>query len=244
MATKDGSTYSPVGRLSSESGTGFLTGSHRERSPRQRTWAGPRVTLLLSAALLVSNGIWAGIFGGYNIASKHEHMSASPETDMLNHADHDRLSTAFHWNTPFSDDNKTVSNPLWSGLFPRGAGLVTVEKDWATAQHLPQSLANPGDDNSSVYFVAGFHQLHCVTVVRAALYHFKEGKEQTVPWKHVTHCLDSLRQLVQCKADAALLYTEDTNVFGDGQIHQCNDWTALTIWASDHAFEQQLPPSA
>ena len=79
--------------------------------------------------------------------------------------------------------------------------------------------------------------------MRAALYHFKESKEQTVPWKHVTHCLDSLRQLVQCKADDALLYTEDTNVFGDGQIHRCNDWTALTIWASDHAFEQQLPSS-
>lgn len=120
MAPKDENTYSPVGRLSSESGTGFLTGSHRERSPTtRRTWVGPRVTLLLSAALLVSNGIWAGIFGGYNIASSKHTSPASPETDMLNHADHDRLSTAFHWNTPFSDDNKTVSNPLWSGLFPR-----------------------------------------------------------------------------------------------------------------------------
>ena len=29
------------------------------------------------------------------------------------------LLKPFHWNTPLSDDNKTVSNPLWAGLFPR-----------------------------------------------------------------------------------------------------------------------------
>ncbi|KAK3997788.1 hypothetical protein QBC44DRAFT_45620 [Cladorrhinum sp. PSN332] len=240
MASKGaGNAYSPVGRLSSESETGFLSGSVRERPLRQPFWAGPRAVLILAAALFISNSIWVGLFSGYSLGLKQ--TTPSPSTDLLDHTDHDQLSTAFHWNTPFSDDNKTISNPLWAGLFPRGAGLVSVEKSWATARHLPVSLPNPADGNSAVYFVAGFHQLHCVTVVRAALYHFRENKEQTVPWKHVTHCLDSLRQLVQCKADDALLYTEDTNVFGDGQIHRCNDWTALTIWASDHAFEQQLP---
>ena len=77
-------------------------------------------------------------------------------------------------------------------------------------------------------------------MIRASLYHYREAAEQTVPWMHVTHCLDSLRQLVQCKADDALLYTEDANVFGDGQVHRCHDWGALSRWSAEHAFEQAL----
>ncbi|KAK3358574.1 hypothetical protein B0T24DRAFT_125786 [Lasiosphaeria ovina] len=238
MATKNDKDYSPVERLSSESGAGFLSGqswsSSAPSSPSSRRWV-----VFLALALLASNSLWVGIFAGYSLGVQK--VVPSPAIDLLDHKDHDELSTAFHWNTPFSNDNKTISNPLWASLFPRGAGLVTVEKSWAMTRHLPLSLPNPADKDSVVYFVAGFHQLHCVTVVRAALYHFRENKEQTVPWNHVTHCLDSLRQLVQCKADGALLYTEDANVFGDGQIHQCNDWDALAIWASDHSFEQQLP---
>lgn len=113
----DDNAYSPVGRLSSESGAGFLSGSLRERPLRQPFWAGRRATVILAAALLVSNSIWAGVFSGYNLALKR--TPSSPAMDPLDHTDHDQLSTAFHWNTPFSDDNKTISNPLWHGLFPR-----------------------------------------------------------------------------------------------------------------------------
>lgn len=75
-------------------------------------------------------------------------------------------------------------------------------------------------------------------MIRAALFHFKEAKEQTVPWMHVTHCLDSLRQVVLCKMDDNLLYTEDGNIYGDGQVHKCGDWNALTDWVTEHAFVQ------
>lgn len=74
------------------------------------------------------------------------------------------------------------------------------------------------------------------TVVRASLFHYRENVKQTAPWMHVTHCLDSIRQIVMCNRDETLLYTEDGNVFGDGQIHQCREWHALESWVTQHAY--------
>lgn len=78
------------------------------------------------------------------------------------------------------------------------------------------------------------------TVIQASLYRLSEHRDLDVPWGHVTHCLDSLRQAVLCKVDSTLLYTKDAKVFGDGQVHACHDWTSLVQWAENHALVQEL----
>jgi hypothetical protein len=104
-----------MGRLSSESGIGFLTGEPHERSSSWSRWAGSRVAIFLAVALVASNCLWAG----YNLAPKE--FPPAPVIDMIDHKDkdHSQLPVAFRWNTFFSDDNKTISNPLWSALFLR-----------------------------------------------------------------------------------------------------------------------------
>ena len=37
-----------------------------------------------------------------------------------------------------------------------------------------------------------------------------------------------------CRADDALLYTEDGKVFGDGQVRVCRDWEALRAWTVEN----------
>ncbi|KAF1959459.1 hypothetical protein CC80DRAFT_490372 [Byssothecium circinans] len=73
-----------------------------------------------------------------------------------------------------------------------------------------------------------------VSVIRAALYHFTEGVNQTVAFEHTMHCLDSLRQEVMCHADAELLCSEDGKVWGDGQVRTCGDWERVKVWTAEN----------
>jgi len=135
-----------------------------------------------------------------------------------------------HWNTPYSGTNKSLTNDLWKNLFPRGQGLVALSNTEAMRRRLPASVKHGSNASESVYFVSAYHQIHCLSVIRAALYHFSEGVDQTVPLVHTLHCLDSLRQEVMCHADSDLLYTEDGKIFGDGQVRECKDWDKLRSW--------------
>ncbi|KAK4207916.1 hypothetical protein QBC37DRAFT_297720, partial [Rhypophila decipiens] len=140
----------------------------------------------------------------------------------------------FHWTTEFSGENMTETSLLWSGLFPIGDGLVTLEDTWSQSQLLPPSVKRYKNSTQSIYLVAGYHQLHCLTILRSVIHHLNEGLPLSVPLAHATHCLDSLRQSTMCHADATLLYTEDTHTYGDGQSRVCNDWAALQRWTEEH----------
>jgi hypothetical protein len=43
-----------------------------------------------------------------------------------------------------------------------GDGLVTLKDDWAASQQLPTSIKRFHDTDESIYFVAAYHQLHCL----------------------------------------------------------------------------------
>ncbi|KAF2790299.1 hypothetical protein K505DRAFT_220508, partial [Melanomma pulvis-pyrius CBS 109.77] len=182
-------------------------------------------------ALVISNIIWT-IYTLYIIHDTTPQVPPSPTLSTSYSLD--TSSKALHWDTPYSAANKTQTNTLWKSLFPLGQGLVAIPNAVATSLHLPASIAFPAKLSTSTYFVAAYHQIHCLSVIRAALYHFAEGTPQTVPMMHTLHCLDSLRQEVMCHADGTLLYTEDGKVFGDGQVRECGDWEGLREWTVEN----------
>lgn len=51
---------------------------------------------------------------------------------------------------------------------------------------------------------------------------------------HVLHCYDALRQHIMCNADNTPLHGHGNGMAGDGQIHQCKDWSALRDYATRH----------
>ena len=67
--------------------------------------------------------------------------------------------------------------------------------------------------------------------------------EQTWHYPHVLHCLNVLRESVQCNADDTPMYTGrlHKNVFfpegraGIGTIKMCRDWSALMQWSHAHS---------
>jgi hypothetical protein len=97
-----------------------------------------------------------------------------------------------------------------------------------------------------------FHSLHCLNAVRMALdadyyskhksHHAKlEEDTKNSPifpdnWNHIhiDHCLDQLRQAIQCHGDLSPVplyhYNDDVIGLGVGQTHTCRRWEHMREW--------------
>lgn len=70
-----------------------------------------------------------------------------------------------------------------------------------------------------------------------------DGKPQSLPLRHVAHCLNVLREDVMCNADDTPRYTGRRNQeafakhpsSGIGQARLCRDWGKLEQWAVEHS---------
>lgn len=147
----------------------------------------------------------------------------------------------------FACIHRTLSNS--DNLCIAGLGAIKVEHEWAAKHHLPVPQGN-ASDGLAIYTVAAFHQLHCLvslylpwisegkadkgskTVIRTSIYQYHSGRDQLDPWTHITHCLDTLRQEIQCSADPT--------IGGMSRVHECRDIEALKEWTTKHAYTEFL----
>ena len=100
----------------------------------------------------------------------------------------------------------------------------------------------------------GHHNLHCLVrvpfaillfrcaltdgkqrLIRTAYFDYRRALNQSVPFVHINHCLDALRQDIICHADDTPRYTtaDTLPISGLGQQRQCRDWKRLQAWASE-----------
>jgi hypothetical protein len=63
-----------------------------------------------------------------------------------------------------------------------------------------------------------------------------QGTPTDQPASHMLHCLDALRQDVQCYADDTPRYTgfQEPGRSGTHQIRKCRDWNQMETWAQQH----------
>ncbi|KAI0102731.1 hypothetical protein GGR51DRAFT_277981 [Nemania sp. FL0031] len=214
MASKE-IEYQPLERSSDDntSDDGLL--QHYVEKTRKQRWSTAAWALCI-VALLISNAVWLGVF----IHQKNTH--AKKDFPVLE---------PYLFSTPYTEGNLSQQNPLWNDLFPRGGGAVKVDAQWAIDEGL-QATQGYAPDGKAIYVVAMYHQLHCLAVIRTSLYQFHNGREQTDPWTHIPHCLDALRQALQCLADPTL--------GGHGALHECRDFEALKAWTDENAYIEYL----
>jgi len=98
--------------------------------------------------------------------------------------------------------------------------------------------------------MAVYHGLHCVKRLHHYIHkeHYYEGLNGTDAFRlleHTEHCLDWLRQYVQCNADTTLIplhWTPDRLPIAlDNGNHQCVKWEPLAGWIKERAFDPQQP---
>lgn len=97
------------------------------------------------------------------------------------------------------------------------------------------------------------HQLHCVNLVRQALFfnhdyysshsHPHVGDsfhdDPNIVIGHVNHCIDMLRELIMCRAEADVVpylwLTGNGDTIPDfGRAKQCRNFESVRMWAEKH----------
>lgn len=88
-----------------------------------------------------------------------------------------------------------------------------------------------------------FHQLHCLDAVRGAFWARQGAMERREvlddaelrdDWRqsHVRHCVDLIRQVLLCHADATVEVVDERigGVNGFHTAHECRRWDGLLGW--------------
>ena len=70
-------------------------------------------------------------------------------------------------------------------------------------------------------------------MIRHALTSLERDQKVSVPYSHLYHCLDGLRQGVLCHADDTPMrhFENADHTAGEGQQMMCRDWDKLIQWA-------------
>ncbi|KAF2245941.1 hypothetical protein BU26DRAFT_607235 [Trematosphaeria pertusa] len=149
------------------------------------------------------------------------------------------MSAYMGWPTDKKDE-------LWTDLYR----YMPVRVPKTEAHRLPNKTAHLTVDGWEEDYMVGidvFHQLHCLNVLRRSFYPQRyrgmgmwhpNGTLNMLGWVHIDHCIESLRQSLQCSADIApipftwmperkyMLLRMDT-------YHRCRDFDALHAWTRE-----------
>ncbi|KAG4442849.1 hypothetical protein IFR05_001645 [Cadophora sp. M221] len=127
---------------------------------------------------------------------------------------------------------KPQADTLWRGLFPSGNGLVSVSKSDREAHGLSETWPDPDTPGNGLFFMAGYHDLHCLVKIRTSVFQSQAQENQSEPYAHVMHCIDQIRQTIMCNINTPLVPMSGPKEFIDGHYHVCKDYSDVFEWAS------------
>ncbi|EIN05095.1 hypothetical protein PUNSTDRAFT_107391 [Punctularia strigosozonata HHB-11173 SS5] len=115
-----------------------------------------------------------------------------------------------------------------TGRFALQGPVADAEWDTLRVINTHEGFVRLGPDNR-MFSVAMFHELHCVSdVFRVALV---DAEDPRAKEHHFQHCLNYLRQLFLCSADATLepydFMERDFERDRGGFTRECRDWSAV-----------------
>jgi len=142
-------------------------------------------------------------------------------------------------------DEMLISTPVSEVLISQ----ITPE----SASKLPNATT-PFTNDTSHYIVEldVFHQLHCLNMLRKLTYpdvypiDLTSGSEEAADnIYHMEHCLEQLRQSLQCSADISTIYWEwdeiKMKMFGNVRTtHTCKNFEKIRNWAVENKAQTEL----
>ncbi|KAF4862255.1 Cyclochlorotine biosynthesis protein R [Colletotrichum siamense] len=108
----------------------------------------------------------------------------------------------------------------------------TKYRDWDGREDVLPSYH--GSTPTEVFGIRSFHQIHCIIVMVEDYGLRLHGEPSQWTPGHVMHCINTMRQLTQCMADAtpiSLVHGAEKHL-GDGQQMWCRDFDGLRHWAN------------
>ncbi|KAF2251126.1 hypothetical protein BU26DRAFT_563071 [Trematosphaeria pertusa] len=141
----------------------------------------------------------------------------------------------------FEGSPSPATNAAWAQLCDVGMFVLNAEEYKRLGRPTAELVDRPGE-----YLVTleVMHQLHCLDYLRIASYAAAEGKhthhEQENDWskaKHLSHCINYLRQVLMCHGDLTPITLERKKGLPpyrpDFRItHTCRNWDRIHEFAS------------
>jgi hypothetical protein len=174
----------------------------------------------------------------FNSSLTHDSIYASPASPAVDDAWYDLGIRANHFVLPETVD------PSPYGIFP-----------W-------QAKRDPNLGGGYIVFTEALHQLHCLNMLRKVNhwdydYYHDRGKDTPQDLfnhtderlrTHTYHCMDMLRERIQCSADRAvfgMVWIEGDGPFDRGAFPQysterkCQDFNALSSWVKSNTIHDE-----
>ncbi|KAK0101313.1 hypothetical protein ONS95_006490 [Cadophora gregata] len=147
-----------------------------------------------------------------------------------------------------SDGTRYRDEEWGTNLFPDNGGVVALSRDFAREHDLPDAAVTPEDPSKMIYLVAGYHQLHCLSVIRDSIYYLN-GTMPVWPdpggfiWDHILHCVEAVRQGLTCFLDPTLINLDEKwPGIPNGQKHVCRNRDAMYQWSTEHGHAIPVDP--
>jgi len=218
-----------------------------DRKPA-RSW---RNTALLSISVALNIAFMVGYAVSFQRHPIHPYHLYSPAQDVLEYKP--KLFNDIWFKSEFNAPPSPALDEAWEDLYD--FGVMQIPKDQAVL--FPNRTSPiPGDEQNYIFTMDVFHQLHCLNMIRQALYpeyynhsyYSRLGiKPPSMPvhghegFDHTTHCIDSLRETVMCSSDVTpLVWVWDDRLQQSmprlDVVHSCRNFEKVQEWGKAHAL--------
>ncbi|TID27959.1 hypothetical protein E2P81_ATG00714 [Venturia nashicola] len=234
-------------------------------SKNRRKW----LPLLLAFFIGLSTGLLSSIVF-FSTSSRKQSIASclqqtsqpSPVLRDLEITYHEQLfNGSFFKETIYRQDGSPEVDAAWDELGANYRPLILPEKV-GEEMGIPKNhvRVNPKYGGGYPVYIEATHQIHCVNLVRQGLYYnidyyrnLKKGafvNGEKVVKKHISHCLDMIRQQLMCTADLGVLSqvwwrsneTEVPHAFPDfNNKHTCKNFENIKKWYGDRQMPEDQP---
>ncbi|KAJ8129036.1 hypothetical protein O1611_g4595 [Lasiodiplodia mahajangana] len=161
----------------------------------------------------------------------------------------------------FQGEPSEENNRLWAGLYDcdssnpfilcsfltyDSVGISRITADEARPMD-NKTLPIPGDKGGYVVQLAVFHQLHCLNMIRKALYDGADmsNTDDSMGIEHLDHCVDMLRQSIMCTSDVTPTTFARTSLESSMKVvaevvHTCRSFSKVQQWAWNRRIEEPI----
>ncbi|KAF2102913.1 hypothetical protein NA57DRAFT_71898 [Rhizodiscina lignyota] len=125
----------------------------------------------------------------------------------------------------------------WKGL----VAPINIDLEGEETEGLPPTYIWPDSDRHYTGLTV-HHSIHCLAIYREYYPFPDDPVKRQFTWIHLDHCLDFIRQVVQCHGDLTPMtwyWSEAINrtVLKPERAHTCRNWNKIQGWAMERVHK-------
>ncbi|KAK8063641.1 hypothetical protein PG996_008293 [Apiospora saccharicola] len=197
----------------------------------------------------------------FTMVGVYLYRRAAPAQDILSY-EVVKFNSAFGvGRSEYQGEPSPELDELWENLF-----LLELQIPREQARLLPNKTipVHPDKPDSFAVGLSVFHDLHCLNTIRKGLdyFNYQMWNETHNPLNtplhlldddhrlggpldppHLSHCIDHLRQAIQCHSDISPVVwqwseaTQDNKIYGT-TVRTCRNFAAVRDWATEHDYSK------